>query len=106
MATAFRRFTKRVLIILNIIVAAIFLLACLAPYLDTSTWWFMSLLALGFPFLLIAVILFFIFWLFVKFKYVVISVIALLIGWKNISRLFAVHPQTTFNYAKSQQCCV
>ena len=102
MATAFRRFTKRVLIILNIIVAAIFLLACLAPYLDTSTWWFMSVLALGFPFLLIAVILFFIFWLFVKFKYVVISVIALLTGWKNISRLFAVHPQTTFNYAKSQ----
>jgi len=102
MATAFRRFTKRVLIILNIIVAAIFLLACLAPYLDTSTWWFMSVLALGFPFLLIAVILFFIFWLFVKFKYVVISVIALLIGWKNISRLFAVHPQTTFKYAKSQ----
>ena len=102
MATAFRRFTKRVLIILNIIVAAIFLLACLAPYLDTSTWWFMSVLALGFPFLLIAVILYFIFWLFVKFKYVVISVIALLIGWKNISRLFAVHPQTTFNYAKSQ----
>lgn len=100
MAAAFRRFTKRVLIIINIVVAAVFLLACLAPYMDTSKWWVMSILALGFPFLLLTVILFLFFWLFVKFRYIFISIIALLIGWKNISRLFAFHTQTTFNYAK------
>src|SRR4051812_17317391 len=102
MAASFRRFTKRLLIIINITVIAIFLLACLTPYLDISRWWFMAILALGFPFLLLAVILFLIFWLFVKFKYSLISIAALLIGWKNISTLFAIHPQTTFNYAKKQ----
>ena len=100
MAARFRVFTKRVFLTTNILVAVLFLLACLVPYLDPASWGIISILGLAFPFLLLAVILFFIFWMLVKMKFVFISIITLLIGWKNISLLFAVHPQTTFNYKK------
>jgi len=100
MASGFRRFIKKVFIICNIIVAAIFLLACLVPYLNPQTWWFMSILGLGFPFLLLALLLFLIFWLFVKRKFIFISIIAMLIGWKSISLLFSFHQQVRFDYKK------
>ncbi|MCW3118884.1 MAG: endonuclease/exonuclease/phosphatase [Chitinophagaceae bacterium] len=100
MTTGFRRFTKRVLVIANIVIVIIFLLACLVPYLDPAKWWFISLSGLAFPFLLLAVVLFFIFWIFFKVKYVIISAIALLAGWKNVSLLFALHSQPSFTYTK------
>ncbi len=63
MASGFRLFTKRFLLAINIFIVSLFLLSCLAPYLDPEKWWFISVLGLAFPFLLIAVVLFFIFWL-------------------------------------------
>jgi endonuclease/exonuclease/phosphatase family metal-dependent hydrolase len=100
MATGFRRFVKRFFIICNIILAVVFLLACLAPYLNPQTWWFVSILGLGFPFLLAVLFLFLIFWLFVKRKFIFISLVAMLIGWKSISLLFAFHQQIRFDYKK------
>ena len=91
MANKFRIFTKRFLVLLNCGVGFFFLLACLAPYLDPQNWWFISFLGLGFPFLLMAVIGFLAWWFFVKRKYAWISAIALLLGYKSISVLFALH---------------
>src|SRR5688572_2873662 len=91
MASKFRIFTKRFLIFLNCGVVFFFLLACLAPYFDPQTLWFISFLGIGFPFLLLAVIGFLAGWLFVKRKYAWISAIALLLGLKSISVLLALH---------------
>jgi endonuclease/exonuclease/phosphatase family metal-dependent hydrolase len=100
MATRFRIFTKRFLIFCNAAVVFFFLLACLAPYLNPQRWWFISFLGIGFPFLLLAVILFIIWWLFVRKKFALISAIALLIGLKSISVFFAFHIPQKFNYQK------
>ncbi|MBS1607416.1 MAG: endonuclease/exonuclease/phosphatase family protein [Bacteroidetes bacterium] len=100
MASAFRRFVKKTAILCNCILAVIFLLACLAPYLNPEKWWFISILGLGFPFLLAGHFLFLIFWLFVKRKFIFISLITMLIGWKSISLLFAFHQQVRFDYKK------
>ena len=102
MTSGLRRFTKKALVIANISIVLVFLLACLVPYLDPSSWWFVSVIGLAFPFLLVAVVLFFIFWLFVKLKFVIISAIALLAGVKNVSLLFAIHTQPSFNYSKKK----
>jgi endonuclease/exonuclease/phosphatase family metal-dependent hydrolase len=91
MATKLRLFTKRLLICANVVVAFFFLLACLSPYLNPSTWWFISFLGLAFPFLLLFVLAFLIWWLFVKKKYALISGIPLLIGIKSITLFFAFH---------------
>jgi endonuclease/exonuclease/phosphatase family metal-dependent hydrolase len=100
MATRFRLFTKRVLIFCNAGVVFFFLLACLAPYLSPARWWFISFLGIGFPFLLLAVIAFMVWWLFIKRKFALISAIPLLIGYKSISVFFAFHIPQKFEYKK------
>ena len=100
MASKFRIFTKRVLILINYGVVFIFLLACLTPYLDPQKWWFISFLGLGFPFLLLAVSGFLIWWLFIKRRYALISGIALLLGFKSITAFYAFHFAKGFKQEK------
>lgn len=102
MSSKFRNFTKRFLVLANVMLAFIFLLACLAPYLNPRTWWFVSLLGLAFPFLLLFIILFFVWWLFIKKKWALISAVSLLLGAKSISIFFAFHLSDGFDKAKPQ----
>jgi len=90
MASKLRIFTKRVLIFINYGVVFFFLLACIAPYLDPQAWWFISFLGIGFPFLLLAVVGFMVWWLFVKRRYALISAIALLLGFKSVTAFYAI----------------
>ena len=100
----FHVWVKRFFIYTNIFVGVLFLLACFAaPHLDPARWWFISLLALLFPFLLLIMILFLIVWLFIKPKRSLISAIPLLAGLESISFFFAIHISHTFHYEKDPQ---
>src|SRR3982750_4284378 len=96
MATKLRRFTRRLLIVINVVAVIFFLLACLAAYLDPQNWWFISWLALAFPFLLVIVLAFLIWWLFIKIKWAIISGTGLLLGIVGISHFFAFHIPASF----------
>jgi endonuclease/exonuclease/phosphatase family metal-dependent hydrolase len=101
MAIKFRLLTKRFFIYSNITVVILFLLACLVPYLNPQTWWLLSFLGLGFPFLLFLVIAFLVGWVvLLKWRLTLISAIALLIGIKSISVFWAFSKPTKFNYTK------
>jgi endonuclease/exonuclease/phosphatase family metal-dependent hydrolase len=101
MAISFRLFTKRFFLYTNIVLVFFFGLACLVPYLHPERWWFISFLGLTFPFLLFFVLLFFISWLILlKPRYALVSGIALVLGIKSISVVFAFHAPTSFNYKK------
>ncbi|HMR90752.1 MAG TPA: endonuclease/exonuclease/phosphatase family protein [Chitinophagaceae bacterium] len=102
MASKFRVFTRRFLIFLHIVAVLFFLLACLAPHVNPQAWWFISFLGFAFPFLLLIVILFALWWLFFNRKLALISVAALLIGYKSISVFFAFHLPGTFNPQKEK----
>lgn len=91
---------KRFFIFINSIIAGIFLIACLVPYLNPSTWWFMGLLGLSFPYLTIILVFFIFFWWVVKAKYSLIPIIALLIGYKQLQVLFATNKYETFTEKK------
>jgi len=96
----FKRFFKRFLIALNLIVAGLFLIACLVPYLNPAVWWFMGFLGLAFPYLALLLVFSIIFWWVVKPVVSIIPIITLLIGWKQLSVLFAVHKYETFTEKK------
>ena len=96
----YRRITRIIFLTLNIIVAVLFLLACVAPYLDPKKWWMISLIGLGFAFIIVTLIAFIFFWLVFKPKYVFISLAVMLIGWKSISVFFAFHIPDKFDYDK------
>lgn len=96
----YRRFTKILFIVLNVSAAIAFLMACLAPYLNPQKWWAVSLLALGFAFLVVTLLSFIFFWLVFNPRFIFISIIPLLIGWRAISVFFAFHNPGKFNYEK------
>ena len=96
-----RHITKKIFIYTNIIVVFFFLLSCLVPYLNPQSWWFISFLGLGFPFLLLLVLLLLFGWLVVLRPHLsLISAIALLLAIKSISVFFAFHNPGKFNNSK------
>ena len=96
----YRRITRIIFLSINIMVAVMFLLACLAPYLDPKNWWMISLIGLGFAFIIVTLMAFVFFWLVFKPAYVFISLVVMLIGWKSISVFFAFHIPDKFDYDK------
>lgn len=100
MATSYKRFTKILFVVLNVFTSVIFLLCCLAPYLNPAKWWFISILTLGFAFIIVTLIAFIFFWLVFKPRLILISLIPLLIGYKSISVFFAFHVPEKFDYKK------
>lgn len=97
----FRRFTKRFFLILNIIFCVVFLLACLAPLLNPKGWWFMSFLGLLLPYLAVTLILWTLFWWVVRPKLSLLSIVTLLIGYKQIGVLVAVNSPSAFETKKA-----
>jgi endonuclease/exonuclease/phosphatase family metal-dependent hydrolase len=100
MASTYRRVTKITFLTLNVLASVLFLLACLAPYLDPKKWWIISLIGLGFAFIIVTLIAFIFFWLVFKPRLMLISLIPMLIGWKSIMVFFAFHVPEKFDYNK------
>jgi len=102
MASVLRIFTRRFFIYTNVVLAILFLLACLVPNLAPRTWWFIAFLGLIFPFLLAALLLFLIGWLVLwKPTRLLISVVPILIGWGQIQKTFAIRRSDNFVETKS-----
>ena len=97
----FRRFTKRFFLILNICFCVGFLLSCLVPLLNPTTWWFMGFLGLLLPYFALALVLWTVFWWFVRPKYSLIPIITLLIGYKQIGVLVALNVPASFETKKN-----
>lgn len=91
MAPVFRKFTKRVFIVINIFLCVLFLLACCNAFVPPQKWWFIALLGLTFPFLLILVAAFILFWIVFRSRWAILSAVVLLIGYTNIRALIGFH---------------
>lgn len=87
-----RYITKRFLIISNVGLSMVMLLLYILPVTNQRLSWFINLVALMLPFLLVLQIGFFLFWLFAKRKLVWIPVITLLLCWNLIGSLIGFHP--------------
>lgn len=102
MAFSFRKLSKRFFIIGNVLTALLFLVACLQPWLHPETFWFISFLSLTLPYLLLLLVAYLIFWFFLKIKYTLISIITLLVGWKQVSVLAGVNSEPFVKTAKEK----
>jgi endonuclease/exonuclease/phosphatase family metal-dependent hydrolase len=92
----FRSVTKKLLIIANIIVAVLFLLGCYGGMFNPQYWWPLGFVTLGAFYLLVALLLFILFWLFVKPKRSLISLIAILLAYKPISNMVPLRFAASF----------
>ena len=82
---------KGILILLNLVVIVLTLMSYLSPYVDPSKLWFFSFFGLLFPVLLLSNVAFILMWLFVEKKKMILSLIVLLIGYKNINKTISFH---------------
>lgn len=88
---AIRTITKRIFIILNISIAVFYLLSCANAFLHPERWWFFALLGLAFPFLLLSIFCFLIFWLLFRSRWAFLSLGLLILGYSNIRALIGFH---------------
>jgi endonuclease/exonuclease/phosphatase family metal-dependent hydrolase len=102
MARFVRTFTKRLCIILNVVIAGLFLIACANAWLHPSRWWFFSLLGLGFPVLLFFSFAFLVFWLIFRSKWAVLSALVLVLGLGNIRVFLGLHFATSYKTKKEE----
>lgn len=99
---AIRTFTRRFFIVANIITVAVFLMACANAFLHPDKWWFVAILGLAFPFLLVLTLIFLIGWSLVRSKWVFLSLGALILGYTNIRALVGFHFSSKFEDTKKE----
>ena len=95
-----RSFTKKIFIISNIIVGILFLAGANVKYLNPRQWWFISLLTLILPYLLLALVLFFFLWLFTHPAFSLISLLIVLISFHAVQNIFPLNLNTNFSTVK------
>jgi endonuclease/exonuclease/phosphatase family metal-dependent hydrolase len=96
----FRRVTKKFFIITNIILALLFLLGCYGGLLNPQYFWPVGFLTLASFYLLALLFLFILFWFFVKAKYSLISIAAILLAFKPVNNIIPLKFSTTFTKQK------
>ena len=96
-----RKLVRKVCSFITILCCITYLISCLLPYLNPATWWFIGFLGLTFPYQATLLIFAVIFWLIAKPRWALVPLITLLIGYKQISVLLAVHPMQDFTETKS-----
>lgn len=100
MANFFRRFTQHFFLMLNLIFCGAFLIACLTPLLNPSTWWFMGFMGLMVPYLALALIIWMVFWWLFRPKYSWIPVTALILGYSQLGVIIGFNNPKEFAFKK------
>jgi endonuclease/exonuclease/phosphatase family metal-dependent hydrolase len=88
----FRNFTRGFLLTLNGIFVFLYLLSAAAPFISPAKVWVMGFVGLAFPFLLISILLWLIFWLLIRVKYALLPLAALLLSSTSLYHYFSFNP--------------
>ena len=98
-----RRFTKKLLILINILLGLLFITGAHVNLYDPVRWWFLSLLTFLLPYLLLILLLFLFFWLFVKPFWSLLSVLFIAISFQTIAHIFPLNFPTHFALQKNAE---
>jgi len=79
-----------ILLAFNLLAVISILFSYGAQYINPHDAWIFALFGLLYPYLLFLNLLFVILWLFIRKRYALISLIAILIGWKNLSTIITL----------------
>ena len=100
MTRLLRKFSKNLFIFLNILAGIALLLVCCTGFLNPGKYWYIAVLGVGLPFIILTLLIFIFFWWFFKSRWAFLSVALLLIGWSQIHALFGFHLFTRFDQQK------
>lgn len=98
--TFIRKVSKKILLLLNIVTGVLFLGGAFVKYFDPQTYWFLGLLTIALPYIILLLILFLIFWLIVRPVWSLLSVVFLAIGWNAVMNILPLRLPYTFELKK------
>lgn len=76
---------------LTVIVAVLYLLVCLVPWLGSGATWFIAILGLAFPLLLALLLLLLLTWAIRRSRWALFCGVSLLLGWQQVLVLFPLN---------------
>lgn len=95
-----RRLTKKFFILINLIVAILFLIGCYSELFFSGAWWPVGFLTLSLFYLLVVLFIFFIFWLFIKRIWSLIFIVTVVLGFNHITNIIPLRFSSNFNIKK------
>ena len=95
-----RRFSKFLLVLCNIIAVLFFLAGAFVQYFNPAQWWFIGILTLSLPYILLILILFLLLWLFSRSLWVFLSIITISIAWGEVENIIPFNFSSTFTLQK------
>jgi len=78
-------------LIVNVLLAGLLIITYLSANVSPATVWLFAFLALSYPFILFANLLFIVFWIIFRKWYFLLSLACILLGWKALQSSFQVH---------------
>jgi endonuclease/exonuclease/phosphatase family metal-dependent hydrolase len=95
-----RSVIKKIVVIANMALVVIFILGSCSAYLNPAKYWYVAIVGVGMPLIVLALLLFTFFWAILKSKWAFFSIAILLFGWGQVRAIFAFHPFSSFNIKK------
>ncbi len=89
----FHSFIRKIILTFNAIAVIALLLSYAASYINPTTFSPLAFAGLSYPVIFAVNLAFIIFWLIVKWKYALISILFIAIGWNSVGRLIEFHTQ-------------
>src|SRR4051812_36550645 len=89
--------------IINIFAVLLYLSSCLIPILPAGKFWMVALLGLIFPLLFLIVAGFLIAWLIAKSRWFLLSLVALVLSWQQVSVVAGLNIKNSFAVSKHSE---
>jgi endonuclease/exonuclease/phosphatase family metal-dependent hydrolase len=98
-----RSLSKVILLLVNGMLAVLFIACCLAPRMHPKDWWFTGFLGLFFPFLFLSLLVFLVLWLILKPRLALFPFFVLVVGLIPFSVHFSLRLHNDFNLVKEEK---
>ncbi|MEO6870365.1 MAG: endonuclease/exonuclease/phosphatase family protein [Ginsengibacter sp.] len=96
------KFLNPVILFGNMIVMVLFIFACLTPYVNTGTYWWIALAGLTFPVFLFTILIFFIFYAIKRSKWALLNLLIIVFGIPQIRAAIAFNSPNNYSINKTE----
>lgn len=87
-----KRILRKLILYTNVVFAVFLIFSFLSPYLSPEKIWFPAFIGLAYPYILLVNLFFLLGWIFLKRKELLISLLAILLGWGTLSNYLGIRP--------------
>jgi hypothetical protein len=90
-----KKFSAALFAVITCIAAIVYFASCFTPYISPVSFWPMSFLALGFPYIALVYLSLALLWMFISRKISLLLILLFFTGFKNLFSTFALNPFAT-----------